>query len=95
MNIYYQTKIKVITLFKFLQDILIKNLEFIDNIKITDHEIISGGIKINDYLGESGVAIEKYLFGDNRIALISIEKQNLYIDFLSILLKNNSYLFSN
>ena len=45
-----------------------KNLESIDNIKITDHEIISGDIKINDYLGESDVEIEKYLFGDNRIA---------------------------
>lgn len=69
-----------------------KNLDSIDNIKITDHEIISGDIKINDYLGESGVAIEKYLFGDNRIADLILNSND---KDLSCLFDADLYVKSN
>ena len=69
-----------------------KNLESIDNIKKTDHEIISGDIKINDYLGESGVAIEKYLFGDNRTADLILNSND---KDLSCLFNADLYVQSN
>ena len=68
-----------------------KNLDSIDNIKIIEHEIISSD-KINDYLGESGEAIEKYLFGDNRIVDLILNSNN---KDLSCLFNADLYVQSN
>ena len=77
MNIVIQN-IKVVTPFKFLQDIFIIKFRC--------------DIKINDYLGESGVAIEKYVFGDNRITYLILNSN--YKD-LSFLFNADLYVQSN
>ena len=53
------------------------NLECVDNIKKTKNIITINGIQVNEYIGESGNAVEIYLFDDHDLANKILYSQRL------------------